>query len=106
MEPAVTISATYRSVGCIWLRAWFYTRVYFFFLIFWVHPQEMGLTDEDLAYIGVKNAAQRRALKMAAGGIVELMLHVEISGFFNFNSELVSEKMGPLPPLLPPLLPH
>ncbi|CAM9859833.1 unnamed protein product [Ectocarpus sp. 6 AP-2014] len=51
--------------------------------------QEMGLTDVDLAYIGVKNAAHRKALKMAAGGFVELMLQVEISGYFNFNSELV-----------------
>lgn len=49
----------------------------------------MGLTDIDLAYIGVKNAAQRKALKMAAGGFVELMLQVQISGFFNYNSELV-----------------
>lgn len=54
----------------------------------------MGLTDVDLAYIGVKNAAQRKALKMAAGGFVELMLHVEISGFFNYNSELVRMNQG------------
>ena len=61
----------------------------------WVHLtlvialQEMGLTDEDLTFIGVRNAAQRKALKMGAGGFVELLLQVEISGFFNFNSELV-----------------
>lgn len=62
--------------------------------------QEMGLTDVDLAYIGVKNAAQRKALKMAATGFVELMLHVEISGFFNYNSELVStEKKRKAPEL-------
>ena len=54
--------------------------------------QEMGLTDVDLAYIGVKNAAQRKALKMAAGGFVELMLQVDISGFFNYNSELVRRR--------------
>lgn len=51
--------------------------------------QEMGLTDEDFAYIGVKNAAQRKALKMGARGFVEMMLHVDIGGFFNFHSELV-----------------
>lgn len=54
-----------------------------------IAQQEMGLTDEDLAFIGVRNAAQRKALKMGARGFVELLLQVEISGFFNFNSELV-----------------
>lgn len=51
----------------------------------------MGLTDEDLAYIGVKNAAQRKALKLGAPGLVELLLQVEISAFFNFHSELVRQ---------------
>lgn len=61
-------------------------RCLFFLFLF---AQEMGLTDEDLTYIGVRNAAQRRALKMGAKGFVELMLQVEISAFFNFHSELV-----------------
>lgn len=49
----------------------------------------MGLTDEDLAYVGVKDAAQRKALKLGAKGLVEPMLQVDISGFFNFHSEPV-----------------
>lgn len=66
--------------------------VFYFYInqtILFLFVQEMGLTDEDLAFIGVKNAAQRKALKVAAKGFVELMLQVDISGFFNFHSELV-----------------
>ena len=59
--------------------------------------QEMGLTDEDLAFVGVKDAAQRKALKIGARGLVEPMLHVEINGFFNFHSELVRERKAYLP---------
>lgn len=49
----------------------------------------MGLTDEDLAYVGVKDAAQRKVLKLGAKGLVEPLLQVDISGFFNFHSEPV-----------------
>eukprot|EP00903_Cladosiphon_okamuranus_P018790 g17286.t1 len=81
----MTVEAWLDSLGLGSLAEAFFAAGYQDFLVI----QEMGLTDVDLAYIGVKNAAQRKALKMAAGGFVELMLHVEISGFFNYNSELV-----------------
>ncbi|CAN0131498.1 unnamed protein product [Discosporangium mesarthrocarpum] len=51
--------------------------------------QEMGLTDADLAHIGVNNSAHRKVLKLGARGMVETLLAVNVSGFFNFGSEMV-----------------
>ncbi|CAM9666824.1 unnamed protein product, partial [Ascophyllum nodosum] len=75
-----------ESLGLGFLTEAFLSAGYSDFVII---QQEMGLTDEDLAFVGVKDAAQRKALKIGARGLVEPMLHVEINGFFNFHSELV-----------------
>ncbi|KAG5192650.1 LISK family protein kinase [Tribonema minus] len=51
--------------------------------------QEMGINSEDLNFIGVKSKTERRLLKMAARGVIERLLVVRVSGFFNFGAELV-----------------
>ncbi|CAM9099951.1 unnamed protein product [Phaeothamnion confervicola] len=73
------------SLGLSHLMDAFQERGYVDFMM----TQEMGLTDEDLQRLGVSNLAQRKVLKLAARGLVEPMLSVRISGFFNFGTELV-----------------
>jgi hypothetical protein len=50
---------------------------------------EMGLRDDDLDAIGIKDPPTRKVLKLHANGGVEPILYSRVTGYFNFGKELV-----------------
>ncbi|CAM9837909.1 unnamed protein product [Chrysoparadoxa australica] len=80
-----TVEQWLEDLGLASLRATFYDNGYYDYLLI----QELGLVEEDLAYLGITNSAQKKVIKLAAQGLMETVLSADIVGFFNFGSELV-----------------